>query len=82
MDTCAHRSCHAVLVRDPRNQYDGNASGRQIEDRPVGYLSRGDAARYAPVFDQAKCPAVAVDAVIPGGMGPEWIGPGSLRRVA
>lgn len=62
-----NRSCHAVLVRDPRNQYDGNAIGIQIEGRPVGHLSREDAARYAPVFDQAKCPAVAVDAVIRGG---------------
>lgn len=58
---------HAVLVRDPRIQYDGNAIGIQIGGRPVGHLSREDAARYAPVFDEAKCPAVAVDAVIRGG---------------
>lgn len=62
-----NRACHAVLVRDSKNQYDGNAIGIQIEGRPVGHISRGDAARYAPVLDRAKCRAVAVDALIRGG---------------
>jgi hypothetical protein len=58
-----------ALYREPQNPHDGNAVAVYADGQRIGYLSRGDAARYAPVLDYlwarrhrvATCPAKIVD---------------------
>lgn len=46
-----HRPVRALLVREPSNTYDPNAVKVTVRGRLVGYLSRPEAARYAPALD-------------------------------
>lgn len=44
--------CQAVLIAEPHNPYDPNAIMVIVEGLLVGYLSREDAVRYAPVMSR------------------------------
>ena len=46
------------VVREPNNQYDGNAIAVHVYHQALGYLPRGFAAEVAPLMD-AGCKLVA-----------------------
>lgn len=75
----------AVPVRQPvvavlapeDNEYDENAVAVLIDDQPVGYLSRANAARYRPGVEalRRRLGTVALHGVIlGGGEGPRGLG--------
>lgn len=42
-----------LLVREPTNEYDPSAIQVWIDGKRVGYLPKGDAAKLAPIIDEA-----------------------------
>lgn len=58
---------NAVVEREPQNSFDRNAVKVLIAGQLVGYLSREDAARYAPAMDAAALEALPCPAEIRGG---------------
>lgn len=67
----------AVLRPDDDNEYDANAVAVLIDDQLVGYLSRGDAARYRPGIEAviARLGVVALrGAILGSGQHPDGLG--------
>lgn len=62
---------NAEIRREPANRFDTNVIQVLIAWRVVGYLSRGDAAEYAPALDRAQLAGVPCPAEIRGGWLPE-----------
>lgn len=58
---------NAEIRREAGNRFDANAIQVLIAWRLVGYLSRADAAEYAPVLDAAGIAGMACPAEIRGG---------------
>jgi hypothetical protein len=44
----------AVLVREPRNEYDANAIGVWVDDEQIGHVNREDAVGLAPLIDRVE----------------------------
>jgi hypothetical protein len=54
-------------IREPRNQYDGNAFRVEVNGEHVGYLARHIALQLAGPLDKARCSTFSVCGILRGG---------------
>lgn len=76
----ANHECRAVLVREPANKYDPNATLVTIEGKVVGYLNRVDALELRPTLAALweRGMVASVPAKVTGG----WERPRAIERGA